>query len=756
MKKEISCIQTKINVSVFKVCAKYFFIGICWFIQFSLTSNESFGQENGRSINVQYITENLHIDGVLDEGAWETADEGGDFWQFFPSDSARSMNPTTFKLLYNDHTLYVGIRAKVKSDNYVVSSLRRDFSGGTNDNVTVMFDTFNDGTTAFLFGMTPYGVQREVYVSGGGSDQNGFNQSWDQKWTLGSKMYDNYYVLEAAIPFSSLKFNDGIDKWRVQCYRWDMQTNEQSAWGKVPQNQMLSSLAFMGEMKFEKPLGKSRTPLAIIPYINALTSKDFATGLSDSKLTFGGDAKVAIGNSMNLDITVNPDFSNVEVDDIFTNLTRFEVFLPEKRQFFIDNNDLFGNYGSSMDANPFFSRRIGLARNKYGNMIENRILGGARLSGKIGQDWRLGFLDIQTDEDVENEIASNNNMMFTLQKKVFSRSNIGIFAINRQTFKDYNFIESNEKYNRVVGLDYNLASSDNSWTGNFYVHKSISPNDKKGNLSSQATITYMKRKFRWIEDLVYVDKDFQSDLGFVPRKGFLKNGNGFSYNFYPSSASKISMHSPGVMALYYWNPDLDFKKTDHDYKFYYTVNFKNQSVLRFDYDNLFVFLTYGFDPTRSGGVPIPGNAGYSYNRLNFSYQSNPAKLFSYNLTSSGGQFYNGNNFSASGVFSYRIQPWVLLNLTTRYDAIRLPEPHSNADFWLITPRIDVTFNKSLFWSTMVQYSNQRDNLGINSRIQWRFAPLSDLYLVYNDNYFTEDFGPKFRSINLKITYWLNI
>jgi len=713
-------------------------------------------QDTQRSISVKYINGTISLDGKLDEPEWQTADEGVDFWQYFPSDATKSQNATKFKLLYNDNTLYIGIRAEVKSDNYVVSSLRRDFSGGSNDNVTLMFDTFNDGTTAFLFGMTPFGVQREVFVSGGGSDLNGFNTSWDQKWQLESQMYDDHYVLEAAIPFSSLKFKDGESEWRVQCYRWDMQTNEQSAWAKVPQNQMLSSLAFMGKMEFEKPLGKSRTPVAIIPYMNALTSKDFIGNSSKNKFTFGGDAKIALGNSMNLDVTVNPDFSNVEVDDIFTNLTRFEVFLPEKRQFFIDNNDLFGNYGSARDAAPFFSRRIGLARDKYGNMVENRILGGARLSGKIGKDWRLGFLNIQTAEDLTNEIASNNNMMFSLQRKMFSRSSLGLFAINRETFKDYDFSNDENKFNRVFGLDYNLASEDNSWTGKFYLHKSLQPNDSKGNLSSQATLTLMKRKFRWIEDFVYVDKDFQSDLGFVPRKGFLKNGNGFSLNFYPNESSKVSMHSPGVMALYYWDPEMDFKKTDHDYKFYYTINFKNQSIFRFDLDNMYTYLKYSYDPTWSGGTPLPNNQGYTYNRYTFSYTSNPAKVFSYVLTSSGGEFYNGNNFSAGGDFSFRIQPWVLFRLNTRYDAIHLPEPYSSANYWLVTPRIDITFTKSIFWSTMVQYSNQRDNLGINSRLQWRFAPLSDLYLVYNDNYFTKEFGPKFRSINLKITYWLNI
>lgn len=728
-----------------------------YFIVFVLISLSGFGQETSNRINVKFVDNGqIKIDGNLDEEVWKSAESGGHFWQFFPTDSARSINSTEFRLLYDDHTLYIGIRAGVKSDNYVVSSLRRDFNGGANDNVTLMFDTFNDGTTAFLFGMTPYGVQREVFVSGGGSDRNGFNTSWDQKWQLQSSMHDDYYILEAAIPFSSIKFNEGAKSWRVQCYRWDMQTNEQSAWARVPQNQMLSSLAFMGTMEFEKPLGKSRTPIAIIPYINTLASKNFANNTTQSKFTYGCDAKISLGNSLNLDVTLNPDFSNVEVDDIFTNLTRFEMFLPEKRQFFIDNNDLFGNYGDAYyAAKPFFSRRIGLARDAVGNLIENRIIGGARLSGKIGQDWRLGLLDIQTDEDVINHIASNNNMMFTVQRKVFSRSNIGLFAINRQAFKDYDFLNPNDEYNRVIGAEYNLASENNSWTGKFYLHKSFQPNDTKGNLSSQTTVTYNNRKFTWIADLMYVDQGFRADLGFIPRTDILKNGNGLIYNFYPTKG-KISRHGPGAMALYYWQPTLDYKQIDHTYQLYYDLNFKNQSTLHFVLNNQYVYLTNGFDPTRTDGVPLPGNQDYTFNFYTLNYQSNPGKVFSFNAQSTGGEFFNGHNFSLGGEISFRIQPWVLFSLNTKYDAIRLPEPHSDADFWLVTPKIDVTFSKSLFWSTLVQYSNQRDNLGINSKLQWRFAPLSDLYLVYNDNYFIDSFGPKFRSINLKLTYWLNI
>ena len=729
-----------------------------YLLAFIILSVSAYSQEKAPNIGVKFIGNGtIKIDGKLDEEPWKSSDSGNEFWQFFPSDTTRSVNPTEFRLLYDEHTIYVGVVAGVKSNNYVVSSLRRDFSGTGNDNVTLMFDTYKDGTTAFLFGMTPFGVQREVFVSGGGSSQTAFNTSWDQKWQLESTMYDDYYVLEAAIPLSSVKFNEGATSWRVQCYRWDMQTNEQSAWARVPQNQMFSSLAFMGEMNFEKPLEKSRTPVAIIPYVNALTSKDFTSDTRENKFTFGGDAKIAIGNSMNLDITVNPDFSTVEVDEIFTNLTRFEMFLPEKRQFFIDNNDLFGSYGDAYgSANPFFSRRIGLARDTTGNLIENRIIGGLRLSGKLNDNWRLGFLNMQTTEDLDNKIASNNNLMFAMQRKMFSRSSLGFFAVNRQTFGEYSFLDPQNEYNRVIGIDYNLASADNNWTGKFYLHKSLQPDDTKGNYSWQTTVTWQPRKFRYILDFQYVDDDFRADLGFVTRKGVLKNGNGFSYNFYPKSG-KISLHGPGAMALYYWRPEMDWEKEDHTYSLYYNVNFTNQATFRADFRNNYTFLTYGFDPTRTpGAVPIPGNQGYTYNNVMLNYTSNPGKVFSFTMQATGGQFFNGESYGASTVLSYRIQPWALLNLTARYDAIRLPKPHANADFWLVTPEVDITFSKSLFWSTLVQYSNQRDNLGINSKLQWRFAPLSDLYLVYNDNYFTKDFGPKFRSINLKVTYWLNI
>ncbi|HCI55434.1 MAG TPA: DUF5916 domain-containing protein [Bacteroidales bacterium] len=712
-----------------------------------------FSQEPSRSITVKYITDNIKIDGILDEPAWEEAEKATDFWQYFPSDTVLAKYQTELMLLYNNNTLYAGIRANKARGNCVVSSLRRDFGGASSDNVTMMFDTFRDGTNAFLFGVTPYGVQREVLVSGGGKD---LNTTWDVKWQTESSIYDDHFIVEIAIPLSSFKFKEGEKQWRFQCYRWNLQSNEQSAWARVPQNQLFSSLAFMGNLIFEQPLGKSHSPLAFIPYFNAFSQKDFEIEESDNRLKIGADAKIAIGNAINLDVTVNPDFSNVEVDDIVTNLTRFEVLLPEKRQFFIDNSDLFGSFGSSIDANPFFSRRIGLARDSSGNLIENRIIGGVRLSGKLGHDWRLGFLNIQTAEDDDNRIASNNNMMLALQRKLFSRSNVGFFMLNRQSFEDYDFLDSKDTYNRVAGIEYNLASADNIWTGKFYVHKSFQPDDNEGNYSSQATLTYNTRKYNLTTDFVYVDKEFRSDLGFIPRSDIFKSGNSIQRSFYPAKGM-INRYSFQFLSIVYWKPGLDFKKTDQDLIISWNSEFKNLATLELQYSNSYVFLFYPFDPTRTEGtLPLPGNKSYNFNQFTTQYQSNQAGVFSFNATATAGEFYNGHNYSLSGGLTFRKQPWVLLSFRMNFNGIRLPDPYPDANLLLLIPKIDITFSKSLFWATLIQYSNQNKNLGINSRIQWRFAPLSDLYLVYNDNYLTDGFEPRFRSINLKFTYWLNI
>jgi len=713
-------------------------------------------QAQEKSFVVKYINAPVTLDGTLDESVWQNAESAREFYQYFPTDSVLAKQQSDIKMLYDDTYLYVGITVYAAGNDYVVPTLQRDFRAGGSDNITLMFDTFNDGTNAFLFGTNPFGVRREALVSNGGTTLSGFTTSWDVKWRGETKMYDNYYVSEWAIPLTSFKFKQGETKWRFNSYRFDVQSNESSTWMQIPQNQFIFNLAFMGDMVFEKPLGKSRTPFTLVPYVNGISLKDFDNNTSENTVKVGGDAKVAIGNGMNLDITVNPDFSNVEVDNLIINTTRFAIALPERRQFFIDNVDLFGTFGNRRDANPFFSRRIGIAENTDGETIENPIIAGFRLSGKLNEDWRLGVLNIQTESDEENEIASNNNTVVALQKKMFSRSNLSFLFINRETFGDYEFLDPTDRYNRVVGADYNLASADNTWVGKFFYHKSFASQIGNADDAAGATLEYLTKNLNLGFRSSYVGNDYRSDLGFIRRKDIIALRPYVEYNFWPEK-SKLIRHGFRFGPNAIFRPTLDYQNTDYTIFYSWDAQFQGQEEIGVRVFDRYTFLVDPFDPTGTdGAIELPGDFGYHYLSGEIGFQSDRRKQFSYDMEVGYGEFYNGTRSTFEGSATLRLQPKVLLSLNLNYNGINLPDPFPSADIWLVSPRMEITFNKSVFWTTLIQYGNQSDNLGINSRLQWRFAPLSDLFIVYNDNYFVNTFMPRNRSINLKLTYWLNI
>ena len=721
-------------------------------------SNFSFAQKEIPKTKAIFISEEIIIDGVNNEKVWDDAFESEKFWQYRPSDSLPAEKQTEFKFLYNEKSLFLFVKAYSKNKDYVVPSLERDFEGYGTDFFTFTFDTFSDATNGFFFGTNPLGVKRESLLSNGASDyRRDSNSSWDTKWEVETKIYEDYYTAEIKIPFSSLNFPENKKIWRFNLYRYNTQNSEFTTWAKVPRNQMIVNLAFMGEIEFEKPLGKSRTPFYLIPYLNAITSNDFEEKIKKNKAIIGGDAKISISNGLNLDLTFNPDFSQVEVDDEIINLTRFEVSLPEKRQFFVQNSDLFSNYGNSRDARPFFSRRIGVAKDINGNTIENKIIAGARLSGKIDENWRIGILNMLTEEDIKNEIPSNNNTVFAIQRKVFSRSNISLLMINRESMKSYSFLANTEKYNRLLGIDYNLASKNNEWTGRLYMHKSFTPNFGKDNLSSGVRVERNKTKSTISAGAGYVGSDFKSDLGYIRRTDIFKSRASYQYRIYPEN-EKIRYYGfrQGVYLTH--KPDIDFFLSDRTYLTEFTMDFNNLSDLEIQTFSRMTYLFKPFDPTGSDSEnPLPAGRSYKYTEIEFNYSSDLRKPFSFDIGTSLGQFYNGNIYSVESEFEFKFQPFVSTGLELSFDKVILPKPYPTSSLWLLNPWIDVTFSKNTSWNTLIQFNSQSETLGINTRFRWRFAPLSDLFIVYNDNYIAENpFIPRLRSLNLKLTYWLNL
>ena len=541
-------------------------------------------------------------------------------------------------------------------------------------------------------------------------------------------------------------------------YRSDTQSLEHSTWVNIPQNQSIGNLAYMGEFNFEKPLGNSKKPVKLIPYINAIQGKDFENNYQLKDFDYGVDFKIPIGNSLNLDATLNPDFSQVEVDDQIVNTTKWETRLPEKRQFFTQNSDLFSNFGTR-ESQTFFSRRIGVAKNQDGETVENKIISGVRLSGKINNSTRIGLLNVLTNEDIKNEIPQNNNTLLTFNKKVFSRSNFSFFILNRENTKKYDFVNDSERYNRVIGAEYNLANNDGSWSGKAFIHKSILPDKShnKKSLNTSFRITRNSRNHFINFYSAYVGDNHRSDLGYFRRYGVYKFEPTYKYRIYPNN-EKILNIEIGHFTSFVFRPLFQNKQELTYNQTSVFISYLNQAELNIERKQRKDYLFFEFDPTRTNGAtPLPANRYYDFTDYSISYKSPSRNLFTSDSEISYGSFYNGTKFSIQSRLSYRRQPIFNMSLRLNYDSIKLPKPYPTRDIFLISPKFELTFTKKIYWATYIQYSNQFEDLGINSRLQWRFAPLSDLYLVYNDNYFTDDkITPQLRSINLKLTYWINI
>ena len=736
----------------------YFF----FLASFIIGLNSGYGQNKFPHININYTNQEILIDGLDNEEAWQNAEIANDFWQHFPSDSIKAIEQTQFRILSSDTHLYVFVDAFSSQKNYRTPSLKRDFAGRGVDNITLVLDTFSDSTNGIYIGSNPFSVQREGQIANGGQNRYDFDNSWDIIWEVKSVQVEGKYTVEFKIPLSQIKFPEGEKTWRFNIYRYNTATYEWSTWSPIPQEMIPVNMAFMGTIEFDNPIEKSKTPIYIIPYVNSIVSKDYTDSNKSNSwvknLNVGLDSKISISNGMNLDLTINPDFSQVEVDDEIVNLTRFEVSLPEKRQFFIQNEDLFSDYGNFRDSRPFFSRRIGIGENKDGENIENKIIGGLRLNGKLNPSTRLGFLNIQTTEDIENEIPSNNNTVFVLQKQVFGRSNLSLLLVNRETFKDYKFLSQDDRYNRILGLDYKLASSDNSWTGDFFYHQSFANNIEQDRSSFGARLSRQTRSLYFRLGGVYVGQEYRADLGFVRRTGVYRLFPAVGYTWYLKKSKINSISLRQNLFLTYQNNN-GFESSDITHLTQSTIEFKDMSQIEFQYWNRYTYLYEPFDPTGNDNIDLPENSGYNYGYINLKYTSDFSRNFLFGIETELGQFYSGKKYSLESEFSLRVQPRFVSRLIVNLNHIDLPDPYPTETLVLVNTKFEFSFTRKLFWSTVLQFNTQGENFGINSRLQWRFAPLSDLYLVYNDNYKTNgafDFDVESRSINLKLSYWLNI
>jgi len=733
--------------------------------------NDAFSQDTGtnQSIEIKYTTEEIILDGVFNEATWKSAKGVNGFHQNFPLDSVKAKSDTEIFMSYDETNLYVFVTCHASGADFIVPTLKRDFSFFGNDNITLVFDTYNDFTNALVFGMNPGGVRREATISNSGQSPADFDASWDNKWEGESKMYHDRWTSEIAIPFNTLRFSKGSESWRFNCYRFDTQHNEISAWTDIPGNRMIMDLGYMGNMVWEQPIEKNGRNISIIPYVSAGTARDFQTNptTTDNNFNVGLDAKIGLTSGLNLDLTINPDFSQVEVDQQVTNIDRFELFFPERRQFFLENADLFGRFGATR-INPFFSRRIGITTDpNTGQTFQNKIDFGARLSGKVNDNLRVGLLNMQTASQTENKSPAFNYTVAVAEQRITESSRVAFIAVNKQSINPDEFAGSFNEYNRVIGAEYRLNTSGNTWTGKSNIMTSFSPEQGEQSYTFFNQYTYNTRKYTVEVAQLFVGNGFNPETGFAPRKDMFLVSPEAAINFFPKNGA-YSRGRLGFDSRFFWKPGKDGNSYITDFGFeefnfepFFDIRFNNTGTFAVQTNYTYLKLVRDFDPTRvqQDGIFLPGGSSYHYVNISLSYESDRRKRFSYDIETQFGSFFNGSLFGINSQLTYQYRPLGFVSLDFTYNRIKLADPFETADLWVIGPRIDFTFTKKLFFTTFMQYNSQFDNLNINTRLQWRFAPVSDFFIVYTDNYVTDpwnNFSSRNRAVVAKFTYWINL
>lgn len=708
------------------------FVFCCFQIGFSQGSIV----EDKKSIVIKKISTNLKIDGVLDEPEWQISDIATGFCQSFPYDTVPAVTCTEVKILHNDEGIYIGAICKdsIKIP-FVVQNLKRDFSINSSDAFVVTIDPLNDKTNGFSFGVNPYGVQREGLVEDRGVF--GVSTIWDNKWFVEVKRNENEWIAEMFIPFKSIRYKTGIKEWGINFHRQNLKINETSNWSRVPRIYNISFLPYAGKLIWEETPKKAGKNISLIPYLTIRQFSDYQQKNNQLAPNTGLNAKLGITSSLNLDVTVNPDFSQVEVDVQITNLSRFSLFFPERREFFIENSDLFARFGFR-NIRPFFSRQIGLFN---GEVVP--ILAGARLSGKVNQNWRIGIMDMQTEGVGKLGLNPQNYFVAATQRQIGKKSNIAGILVNRQSINQTN------DFNRVAGLDFNFQTNNNKIFGKAFFHHSFSPNQPKDAFAQAVWISYNTMRWGWNYNHEYIGENYNAEVGFVPRKNVIRLEPDFSRKFYPKN-SVINNMVTGIYLDGYFDKSINW--LDRYLSAYFTSNFQDGKGFSISIREIFTKLLFPFDPSRTKATPLP-IGDYYYQQINGSYHSNPRKVFNYSFGTTYGGYFNGKIWNNTASINFRTQPWGAYGLSMDYNRIMLANSYANTSLLLLSTKFELTFSRSIFFTTFLQYNTQLRNFNINARFQWRFAPMSDLFIVWTDNYETEKIFIKNRALVIKWSYW---
>ncbi|PHX65579.1 MAG: hypothetical protein CK550_04180 [Gemmatimonadetes bacterium] len=680
------------------------------------------------------------VDGTLDDAAWAAAPVLTDFVQQLPSTGYPARFRTEVRVLYDATNLYVAsVNYDPEPERAITVGLERDFVSSNSDIFGVVFDTFNDKRNSFLFLINPKGAVRDEQTF---NDSRQIVEAWDGISTVRTVQRDSSWTLEMRIPLKTLRFDATRDPqtWGINFIRRVRRVNETSYWAPLERQYRVHRMSKAGTMEGITGLKQGRN-LQVKPYALARNSAgaQVPSSLLGSKADIGGDLKYGVTPSLTLDLTVNTDFSQVEVDQQVVNLTRFGILFPERREFFIENAGSFTfgdvterNYrmGASLsDFTLFNSRQIGLTKDG----LPIPIAGGGRLTGRVG-GWEVGLLDMQTQR--ASTTPTENFAVARVRRNIFGNSDIGLLAANRQA------TDSSGTYNRSYGVDANIRLLGNLII-NSYVAVSASDTASSNGTAGRVSAAY--RGKLWNSSAMYkrVSDHFDPGIGFVNRRGFQQMYATTGLHARPKLKG-IQELNPYVEADLY--TDFDGSAQSHQITAALDVFFQPDGELKLQVNDWFDRLDRTFTPFPGRSIPV---GRYNFRNAKATYTSTQRYPVYGNAGVQVGDFYNGTNTTLSGGLTWRPRYDISFEGTYQHNDVSLPSGAFAADLGGV--RVKYAYSTTLFGSTFVQYNTQSRSFVTNARLAWRYAPLSDVFLVYTERQNTFTNVRNERSVAIKVT-----
>ncbi|HYB93957.1 MAG TPA: DUF5916 domain-containing protein [Vicinamibacterales bacterium] len=690
------------------------------------------------------------IDGALDEAAWATAHVVDRFVQQEPQEGQPATDRTEVRVLYDAGHLYIGVKA-FAAQTVSATEMRRDADRlFDEDNFQVIVDTFHDSRNGYMFLTTPLGakLEQQIFDEGEGGGRGGtanINRNWDGVWDAAARITDDGWTAEIEIPFSTVRFVPKDSQiWGVNFQRHIRRKNETVLWAPIPKAYSLTRVSLAGELQglsgISRGLDLRLKPFLVggVHHVQSTRTNRSTNAIRD----VGLDARYGLTAGLNMDVTVNTDFAQVEVDEQQVNLTRFGLFYPEKRDFFLENSNFFTmGTGSAftvtqVQTDLFFSRRIGLS--DAGTPLP--ILGGVRVAGKSGRN-NIGVLDIQTDDAFG--VPGANFFVGRYSRDVLKRSRVGAIFINKDN------VGASTHFNRTMGVDFNLAPSANMQVQS-YVAKTATPGRDGNDMAYFGRVAYRDPKWNLYLNYLDVQDNFNAEAGFVQRTGIRTTKAHFGPTPRPKGG-RVKLYEPMYVLTY--TTDQENRLVYRQHHLMLGTTLRDDTFINVIYQKVFDVLDRPFRIRPNVTIPV---GGYAMDEWIFTVNTSPGRRLYTRATVSPVDFYGGSRLNLSAAAGARVSSRFSSEL--QYNRNDVDMPWGSFLVNLSTLRVDYTFSPRMTVRSLTQYNTLTHEISNNVRFNFIYRPGSDIYVVYNDLSQTglpaDIFGRKDRQFVVKATYLL--